>query len=119
MMSTATCGTSGLQLAGRLNPALRPPAITFLDACASDIRRRSRRLPAADASGVQNLFTRLRREAGISVHPHVCPYTMSSRWIAAGVSPSVARRGLGHSSVRMVERYVHFDAAGLAAAARA
>lgn len=70
------------------------------------------------ASGIQTLFARLKMETGIPVHPHVCRHTMASRWIAAGVSPSVVKRALGHSSMRMVERYVHFDAAGLAAAAR-
>jgi integrase/recombinase XerD len=69
-------------------------------------------------AGIKTLFARLRLDTGIPVHPHVCRHTMASRWISSGVPPSVVKRALGHSSMRMVERYVHFDAAGLAAAAR-
>jgi integrase/recombinase XerD len=69
-------------------------------------------------AAIQSLFARLALDTGIPIHPHVCRHTMASRWISSGVPPSVVKRALGHSSMRMVERYVHFDAAGLAAAAR-
>jgi site-specific recombinase XerD len=69
-------------------------------------------------AGIKTLFARLRLDTGIPIHPHVCRHTMASRWISSGVPPSVVKRALGHSSMRMVERYVHFDAADLAAAAR-
>jgi site-specific recombinase XerD len=70
------------------------------------------------SSAIQSLFGRLALDTGIRIHPHMCRHTMASRWISSGVPPSVVKRALGHSSMRMVERYVHFDAAGLAAAAR-
>jgi site-specific recombinase XerD len=69
-------------------------------------------------AAIKTLFARLALDTGIPIHPHVCRHTMASRWISAGVPPSVVKRALGHSSMRMVERYVHFDAADLAAAAR-
>jgi integrase/recombinase XerD len=69
-------------------------------------------------AGIKQIFARIRIDDALPVNPHACRHTMASRWIAAGVPPSVVKRALGHSSMRMVERYVHFDAAGLAAAAR-
>lgn len=69
-------------------------------------------------AAIKTIFARLRVDGGLPVNPHACRHTMASRWIAAGVPPSVVKRALGHSSMRMVERYVHFDAAALVAAAR-
>ena len=50
-------------------------------------------------------------------HPHPSTRLPTHHGVAVdlrGCPTPVVKRALGHSSMRMVERYVHFDAAGLA-----
>lgn len=54
-------------------------------------------------------FEKVCKAAGISgVHPHDLRHTMTSHAIAAGLSPIVVARRLGHGSTRMtLDRYGH------------
>lgn len=63
---------------------------------------------------VQTVIKRLGVATGIRVHPHLFRHTFASRAIAAGVDPLTLQRVLGHTTLTMVSRYVHYDTAGLA-----
>ncbi|MCU1287558.1 MAG: Phage integrase family, partial [Acidobacteriales bacterium] len=48
------------------------------------------------------------KETGIHVHAHKFRHTFASRAIAAGVVPITLQRVLGHTTLTMVSRYVHY-----------
>ena len=80
-----------------------------------------RRGPDGDYSpispiGVKVMFCRLSSATGIHVHAHLLRHTFATRAIAAGVDPITLQRVLGHTTLAMVSRYVHFDHASLARA---
>ena len=65
---------------------------------------------------VKVMFCRLSAATGIHAHAHLLRHTFASRAIAAGVDPLTLQRVLGHTTLAMVSRYVHFDHASLARA---
>lgn len=72
------------------------------------------------ANGVQTLFDRLRKGNGIPhCHAHTTRHTFATRALQAGITPLVLRRVLGHSSVAMTDRYVHYQSSDLARAWKA
>jgi site-specific recombinase XerD len=72
-----------------------------------------------DRQGIKTLLRRIGQETGIHVHAHRFRHTFASRALAAGVDSLVLQRALGHSSLAMVNRYVHFQARDLLDAWRA
>jgi integrase/recombinase XerD len=59
--------------------------------------------------GLKALLVRLGKETGIHVHAHKFRHTFASRAIAAGVDPIALQRVLGHTTLTMVSRYVHYS----------
>ncbi len=76
--------------------------------------------PPLSANGVQTLFDRLRKGTGIShAHVHTARHTFATRALRAGITPLVLRRVLGHTSVAMTDRYVHYQSSDLVKAWKA
>jgi site-specific recombinase XerD len=72
-----------------------------------------------DAQGIKMLLRRIGQETGIHVHAHKFRHTFATRALAAGVDSLILQRALGHSTLAMVNRYVHFQARDLLDAWRA
>lgn len=62
---------------------------------------------------VKSICRRLSIDTGIHVHPHKFRHTFATRALAAGVDSLVLQRALGHSTLAMVNRYVHFQSGDL------
>jgi site-specific recombinase XerD len=62
---------------------------------------------------LKSLLQRLSQTTGIHTHPHKFRHTFASRALAAGVDSLVLQRALGHTTLAMVNRYVHFQSADL------
>ncbi|HYA45459.1 MAG TPA: tyrosine-type recombinase/integrase [Acidimicrobiales bacterium] len=75
--------------------------------------------PPLARDGVKVALRRLGDDTGIHVHPHKFRHTFATRALAAGVDSLVLQRALGHSTLAMVNRYVHFQARDLLNAWRA
>ncbi len=64
--------------------------------------------------GLQILLYRLGQQAGVQrTHPHKFRHTFGSRAIAAGVDPITLARVMGHTSLTMTNKYVHYDVPSL------
>ena len=72
-----------------------------------------------DTQGIKMLLRRIGQDTGIHVHAHKFRHTFATRALAAGVDSLVLQRALGHSTLAMVNRYVHFQARDLLDAWRA
>lgn len=59
--------------------------------------------------GVQLMMRRLTETTGIHVHPHKFRHTFATRALAAGVDVMALQRVLGHTTLAMVSRYVHYQ----------
>jgi integrase/recombinase XerD len=66
-----------------------------------------------DSEGLKSLLDRLGEATGLHVHTHKFRHTFASRALAAGVDSLVLQRALGHSTLAMVNRYVHFQSGDL------
>jgi site-specific recombinase XerD len=66
-----------------------------------------------DVHGLDSLLQRLGDATGHHVHPHRFRHTFASRALAAGVDSLVLQRALGHTTLAMVNRYVHFQSGDL------
>lgn len=63
------------------------------------------------SNGLTMLFIRLRKSSGIErIHPHLLRHTFATRYIQSGGNALALKALLGHSSLKMVDRYVHFAA---------
>jgi integrase/recombinase XerD len=62
-----------------------------------------------ETQGIKMLLRRIGQETGIHVHAHKFRDTFATRALAAGVDSLVLQRALGHSTLAMVNRYVHFQ----------
>lgn len=60
--------------------------------------------------GMQTLFKRLSVETGIHVNPHKFRHTFATRALSAGVNVMALQKALGHTTLAMVSRYVHYQA---------
>jgi site-specific recombinase XerD len=69
--------------------------------------------------GIKTVLRRLGEETGIHCYPHKFRHTFATRALSAGVDSLVLQRTLGHSTLAMVNRYVHFQARDLLEAWRA
>jgi site-specific recombinase XerD len=58
---------------------------------------------------IQTLFKRLSRETGIHVNPHKFRHTFATRALSAGVDVMALQKALGHTTLAMVSRYVHYQ----------
>jgi len=58
---------------------------------------------------VQLVMRRLSTETGIHIHPHKFRHTFATRALAAGVDVMALQRVLGHTTLAMVSRYVHYQ----------
>jgi site-specific recombinase XerD len=74
---------------------------------------------ALETQGIKMLLRRIGQDTGIHVHAHKFRHTFATRALAAGVDSLVLQRALGHSTLAMVNRYVHFQARDLLDAWRA
>ena len=64
---------------------------------------------ALTARGLQVYLYRLGRQTGIHVHPHKFRHTFATRALSAGVDVMALQRVLGHTTLAMVSRYVHYQ----------
>jgi integrase/recombinase XerD len=62
---------------------------------------------------IKSMLRRLGDETGIHCHAHKFRHTFASRAIADGVDPLTLQRVLGHTTLQMVSRYVHYSATDL------
>ncbi len=61
------------------------------------------------ARGLQIYLHRLGQRTGIHVHPHKFRHTFATRALSAGVDVMALQRVLGHTTLAMVSRYVHYQ----------
>jgi len=59
--------------------------------------------------GIQIVLTRLGQATGIHVHPHKFRHTFATRALSAGVDVMALQKALGHTTLAMVSRYVHYQ----------
>jgi site-specific recombinase XerD len=59
--------------------------------------------------GLQLMVRRLGIATGIHAHPHKFRHTFATRALAAGVDVMALQRVLGHTTLAMVARYVHYQ----------
>nr|WP_276617203.1 tyrosine-type recombinase/integrase [Nonomuraea zeae] len=69
--------------------------------------------------GVEELFERLSRDAGIKATPHTCRHTFATHLVRAGVDRDVVQELLGHASPMSTAIYTHADWSDLQAAVAA
>ena len=62
-----------------------------------------------DVRGLTSMLQRLSEATGIHAHPHKFRHTFASRALGAGINSLVLQRALGHTTLAMVNRYVHFQ----------
>jgi site-specific recombinase XerD len=60
-------------------------------------------------SAIKTLMKRLTEETGIHAHPHKFRHTFATRALSAGVDVMALQRALGHTTLAMVSRYVHYQ----------
>jgi integrase/recombinase XerD len=63
--------------------------------------------------GLKSLLERLSQKTGVHTNPHKFRHTFATRALAAGVDSLVLQRALGHTTLAMVNRYVHFQTSDL------
>ena len=68
---------------------------------------------ALDREAVKSILDRVGQGAAVHCHAHKFRHTFASRAIADGVDPITLQRVLGHTTLEMVARYVHYSAADL------
>lgn len=59
--------------------------------------------------GIQIVLYRLGQVTGIHVHPHKFRHTFATRALSAGVDVMALQKALGHTTLTMVGRYVHYQ----------
>lgn len=59
--------------------------------------------------GIQVLLYRLGQKTGVHVHPHKFRHTFATRALSAGVDVMALQKALGHTTLAMVSRYVHYQ----------
>lgn len=69
--------------------------------------------------GVEELFGRLSRDAGVRATPHTCRHTFATRLVRAGVDRDVVQELLGHASPTSTAIYTHAGWGDLQAAVAA
>ena len=59
--------------------------------------------------GIKNVFKRISKNIGVSVHPHLLRHTFATRFIMAGGNLFTLQSILGHTTLEMVKRYSHLS----------
>ena len=72
--------------------------------------------PPLSVLGLRSMLRRLELATGIECHPHLFRHSYGTRAIQAGVPAMAVMRLMGHTTLDMVSRYVHYDDASLVAA---
>ncbi len=57
----------------------------------------------------QRIFSNPARKIGLHLHPHLARHSGATAFVRAGGPLSVLQRALGHSTLRVTERYIHVD----------
>jgi site-specific recombinase XerD len=57
----------------------------------------------------QRIFSNPARKIGLHLHPHLVRHSGATAFVRAGGPLPVLQRALGHSTLRVTERYVHVD----------
>lgn len=65
---------------------------------------------------VQMIVRRLGKEAGVNANPHKFRHSFATRALRDGLDMIALRDTLGHSTIAMVSKYVHYEKADLIAA---
>jgi site-specific recombinase XerD len=61
------------------------------------------------ATGLRSILRRLEQATDIKCHPHRFRHTYGTRAIQAGIPPFAVMRLMGHTTLDMVNEYVHYD----------
>ena len=72
-------------------------------------RRSDGEYEALSRRGLQLMVRRLGKAAGVHAHPHKFRHTFATRSLSAGVDVMALQRVLGHTTLAMVSRYVHYQ----------
>lgn len=86
------------------------------DTCSTDcifvVLQGARRGESMTATGLTSLFRNRRRSSGVhSANPHRFRHVFATEMVRHGVQLHVLQKMLGHSSLRMVQRYAHTNIA--------
>jgi integrase/recombinase XerD len=61
-------------------------------------------------STIQALFTRLSKETGFKVHPHMFRHTHATELIHSGMGMAMVQQRLGHASIQTtIDTYTHLS----------
>jgi len=104
--------TSRVRLSRRVQQYIRRdrPTETSSRVLFLSTRRNSRgEYEPLTSRGLQLMVRRLGKAAGVHAHPHKFRHTFATRSLAAGVDVMALQRVLGHTTLAMVARYVHYQ----------
>lgn len=87
----------------------RPATPTSRALFLSERRSRSGEPEPLTADAIKTIFKRISRQAGVHVNPHMLRHTFATRALSAGVDVMALQRALGHATLAMVSRYVHYQ----------
>jgi integrase/recombinase XerD len=87
----------------------RPVSATTRALFLSERRARSGEPEPLTADAIKTIFKRISRQAGVHVNPHQLRHTVATRALSAGVDVMALQRALGHTTLAMVSRYVHYQ----------
>jgi len=85
------------------------PRDTYEQALFLSSRKHRGRYRRLTPSGIQVLCQRLSEDTGIHVNPHKFRHTFATRSLSAGVDVMALQKALGHTTLAMVSRYVHYQ----------
>ena len=107
--------TGRVRLSKKLRDYIRQERPAAAGSSALFLTRRSRDgvYEPLSRRAVQLMMRRISRDTGIRVHPHKFRHSFATRALAAGVDVMALQRVLGHTSLAMVSRYVHYQKADL------
>ena len=107
--------TGRVRLSKKLRDYIRHERPTAAGSAALFLTRRSRDgvYEPLSRRAVQLMMRRISKDTGIRVHPHKFRHSFATRALAAGVDVMALQRVLGHTSLAMVSRYVHYQKADL------
>src|SRR5207245_6799413 len=104
-----------VRMSKRLRDYIRQERGAAAASSALFVTRRSRDGVYEPLSGraVQLMMRRISKDTGIRVHPHKFRHTFATRALSAGVDVMALQRVLGHTTLAMVSRYVHYQKSDL------
>ncbi len=87
----------------------RPATATSRALFLSERRSASGEPEPLTADAIKTIFKRISRQAGVHVNPHQLRHTFATRALSAGVDVMALQKALGHTTLTMVSRYVHYQ----------